>query len=63
MTTACGVWLSAECLARNGHEVASRPDGRVTATHGGVTHLLGVCGHDTADCPPLLPVAERRAAA
>ncbi len=60
---ACEVWLSAEFLARNGHVVTSRPDGRVTATCGEITHLLGVCGHDTADCPPLPLAVERRAAA
>lgn len=56
MTTVCEVWLSAEFLARNGHTITVRPDGRRTATYGGVTHLLpGVCGHDPADCPPLTP--------
>ncbi len=51
----CDVWLSADFLSAAGHVVSVRPDGRVTASVGGVTRLLGVCGHDPLDCPPLVP--------
>ncbi|MFI2663241.1 hypothetical protein [Micromonospora carbonacea] len=56
MTTACGVWMAADFLARNDYEVTFRADGRVTAARDGITVLVpGVCGHDPADCPPLTP--------
>lgn len=61
---ACEVWLADQFLTDQGYTVTVRADGRRTATRGGVTRLLaGVCGHDPADCPPLVPTAERRAAA
>lgn len=64
MTTACEVWLFAEFLAGQGYTVTVRADGRVTASRDGVTHLVpGVCGHDPADCPPLVPARTRAVAA